>query len=52
MENNLTMNIIKKLGWQFYLVNPYEHMYENVDDLPPGFYVNEVDIETNICHDL
>ena len=34
------MDIVKKIGWQFYLVNPYEHMYENVEDVPS--YINEV----------
>ena len=38
----MTMNIVKKLGWQLYLINPYEHMFENMEDLPKANYLNQV----------
>ena len=36
------MDVMKKVGWQFYLVNPHEHMYENVEDFPTPSYINQV----------
>lgn len=36
------MDIIEKIGWQFYLVNPYKHMYEDVNDLPTASYTTQV----------
>ena len=41
-EGNTTINFVKKLGWQLYLINPYEHMYENMEDLPKSNYLNQV----------
>lgn len=38
----MTINFVKKLGWQLYLINPYEHMYENMEDLPKANYLNQV----------
>ena len=42
MDGNTTVNIIKKLGWQVYLTNPYEHMYERLEDMPKANYLNQV----------
>ena len=42
MDGNITVNIIKKLGWQVYLTNPYEHMYERLEDMPKANYLNQV----------
>ena len=42
MENNMSISLIKKLGWQLYLVNPREHMYEKMEDLPNPTYVSQV----------
>ena len=42
MDGNVTMNVVKKLGWQFYLTNPYEHMYEKLEDMPKANYLNQV----------
>ena len=36
------MNVVKKLGWQLYLTNPYEHMYEKLEDMPKANYLNQV----------
>ena len=41
-RNRRMMEIIKKIGWQFYLVNPVDHMYENVEEVP--HYINEVSL--------
>ena len=42
MDRNVTMNVVKKLGWQLYLTNPYEHMYEKLEDMPKANYLNQV----------
>ena len=42
MDGNMTTNIVKKLGWQVYLINPYEHMYESLEDMPKANYLNQV----------
>ena len=42
MEKNMSISLIKKLGWQLYLVNPREHMYEKIEDLPNPTYVSQV----------
>ena len=42
MALNTTVAILKKVGWQFYVVNPHEHMFEKVEDLPKPSYVNQV----------
>ena len=42
MDGNVTMNVVKKLGWQLYLTNPYEHMYEKLEDMPKANYLNQV----------
>ena len=42
MAYDFTMKTIEKIGWQFYLVNPYDHMYEKVEDLPNPTYTNQV----------
>ena len=44
MDGNVTMNLVKKLGWQVYLTNPYEHMYEKLEDMPKANYLNQVQI--------
>ena len=44
MDRNVTMNVVKKLGWQLYLTNPYEHMYEKLEDMPKANYLNQVKI--------
>lgn len=44
MDGNVTMNVVKKLGWQLYITNPYEHMYEKLDDMPKANYLNQVKI--------
>ena len=59
MENNVTMNLIKnmwtmedmikKVGWQFYLVDPREHMFEKIDDLPTPPYTSQVNINLKEC---
>jgi len=41
MDGNVTMNVVKKLGWQLYLTNPYEHMYEKLEDMPKANYLNQ-----------
>ena len=42
MALNATVDVLKKVGWQFYVVNPYEHMFEKPEDLPKPSYVNQV----------
>ena len=42
MEYNFILRTIEKIGWQFYLVNPKDHMFEKVDDLPNPSYTNQV----------
>ena len=42
MDGNVTMNVVKKLGWQLYITNPYEHMYERLEDMPKANYLNQV----------
>ena len=42
MAYNLTIRTIEKVGWQFYLVNPRDHMYEKVEDFPTPSYTNQV----------
>ena len=44
MDGNTTVNIVKKLGWQLYITNPYEHMYEKLEDMPKANYLNQVKI--------
>ena len=41
----MTLEVVKKLGWQFYLVNPREHMYKKVEDLPTSSYISQVNIK-------
>ena len=42
MAYDFTIKTIEKIGWQFYLVNPNNHMYEKVEDLPNPSYTNQV----------
>ena len=42
MAYNLTIRTIEKVGWQFYLLNPRDHMYEKVEDFPTPSYTNQV----------
>ena len=42
MAYDIAMKTIEKISWQFYLVNPYDHMYEKVEDLPKPSYTNQV----------
>ena len=42
MAYNFTVRTIEKIGWQFYLVNPRDHMYEKVEDFPTPSYTNQV----------
>ena len=42
MAYNFTVRTIEKIGWQFYLVNPHDHMYEKVEDFPTPSYTNQV----------
>ena len=48
MDGNVTMNIVKKLGWQLYITNPYEHMYEKLEDMPKANYLNQVSFDLSL----
>ena len=48
MDGNATMNIVKKLGWQLYITNPYEHMYEKLEDMPKANYLNQVSLDLRL----
>ena len=48
MDGNATMNIVKKLGWQLYITNPYEHMYEKLEDMPKANYLNQVSLNLRL----